>query len=358
MTPREARPLTGALRTNDLFPFPYPFLYKYGMSSNLKIGGIELATPVLLAPLAGYTDLPFRTVVRSFGGVGMAFTEMLNPPSMLRSKNRHREHLLATSPDDSPLGYQIYGNEPDVMVECAKWLVSERGAPLIDINMGCPQKKISGRGAGAGLLRTPELAVTIARRVVEAVSVPVTVKVRLGWHNADVAAELARQMEAVGIAAVTVHGRTKAQRFAGQSDLDGIRGVVEAVPRIPVIANGDVVSVETAREMLRRTGAAGIMIGRQALKEPWVIRDVARDLAGEAPVPPPTREERIELMMRHFEDNLRLYGDRYGVPVFRKWLPRYFSSLGMPRSALASVMDIRDPAEWRELVPRMMRGGG
>lgn len=305
--------------------------------------------------MAGYTDLPFRLIVRSFGGVGLAFTEMLNPTSLLRGGGKKRKWLLVTTPEDRPLGHQVYGKDPALMAEAAKWL-EDQGATLIDINMGCPQKKISGRGAGAGLLKTPAKAVEIARRIIEAVKVPVTVKIRLGWENADAATHLAAELEATGIAALTVHGRTREQRFGGASDLDGIRRVREAVRSIPVIANGDVVSVATAREMLERTGCAGLMIGRQALKEPWIIRDVARDLAGDPPPAAMTPRERADLFDRHFALSADLYGEKLALLFFRKWVPQYLRGFSIERPVLASLQQITDSDALKSRVREVMLG--
>jgi tRNA-dihydrouridine synthase B len=319
------------------------------MTTSLSIGSLVLESPVLLAPMAGYTDLPFRLTIRSLGGLGLAFTEMLNPTSLLHGRSKAREHLLATCPEDRPLGYQIYDKDPELLARAAQWLV-ERGAPLIDLNMGCPQKKISRRGAGAGMLKTPARAVEAARRVVESVPVPVTVKMRLGWDNANVAVELAREMEKVGVAAVTVHGRTRMQGFSGKADLDAIRCVVEAVERIPVIANGDIVSPAAAREVFAKTGCAGIMLGREPLKNPWVIRDIARDLRGEPPLPPPSREERLAFLLRHFEMTAAEYNEAVAVVLFRKWVPQRLKGLSVPRPVLAELQGIKDPGEWRRRI--------
>ena len=324
------------------------------MRKTLQIGSLAIESPVLLAPMAGYTDLPFRLIVRSFGGLGMAFTEMLNPVSILRGREKKVKYLLATAPDDQPLGYQIYGKDPAQLAEAARWL-ADHGAPLIDVNMGCPQKKISGRGAGAGLLRKPDLAVDIVRRVVEVVRVPVTVKIRLGWDNAQTAVDLAKEFEQLGVAAITVHGRTRVQKFEGKSDWEAIASVRAAVEEVPVIANGDVVSVESAREVVRITGCAGIMLGRHPIKEPWIIRDIARDLNGELPLPPPNREEHLALMLKHFELCAGLYGDRMTVLQFRKWVPQYLKGKSVPRPTLAALQQIKDAGELRKRLSEVMR---
>lgn len=319
----------------------------------LTIGSFKLESPVLLAPLAGYTDLPFRMAVRSFGGLGLAFTEMLNPSSLLHNGGKIIKQLLSTEPGDRPVSYQIYGNDAALLAQGAQWLV-ERGAELIDINMGCPQKKISGRGAGAGLLKTPELAVKIAEDVVHAVKVPVTVKIRLGWDDPAVGLTLAKEFERVGVAAVTVHGRTRLQRFAGQADWDGIRAIVEAVRTIPVIANGDITSPAVAREVFAKTGCAGVMLGRQPLKEPWIIRDITRDLRGEPPLPPPSAAERLAVMLEQYDRSVPIYSERVALLLFRKWTFRYLRSLGIDKTVIVPILHIEDPVEWRKQVTDVM----
>ena len=303
--------------------------------------------------MAGYTDLPFRLIVRSFGGLGLSFTEMLNPASLLRGREKKIKTLLATSPKNRPLGYQIYGKDPNQLAEAARWL-ADRGAPLIDVNMGCPQKKISGRGAGAGLLRKPDVAVEIVRRVIETVNVPVTVKIRLGWDNAHVAVDLSKEFERLGAAAITVHGRTRMQQFAGKSDWDAIADVRGAVDKVPVIANGDIVSVESVRQVFKITGCAGIMLGRQPIKEPWIIRDIARDLNDQPPLPPPSREEHIALMLKHFELCVDLYGEKLAVLQFRKWTPQYLKEKPIPRTTLAALQQIKGAVELKERMAEVM----
>ena len=291
--------------------------------------------------MAGYTDRAFRLCVRELGGLGLAFTEMLNPGSLLRGGGRRKRTLLATSPEDRPLGYQIYGKDPALLADAARW-VQDRGADLVDVNMGCPQKRIVGQGVGAALLKTPGRAVEIVRQIRKAVTIPFTAKMRLGWDNAGTAAELARAFEAEGVDAVTVHGRTRAQGYGGRSDIEAIRGVAQSVARIPVIANGDIVSVETARDVFARTGCGGIMLGRHPIKEPWIIRDIARDLLGRLPLAPPTRAEHLSFALRHLDRCVDLYGERIAVVQFRKWNPQYLKGLAVDRATLVRLQRIAD----------------
>jgi len=313
----------------------------------LCIGGLRLASPVLLAPMAGYTDLPYRLCIRRLGGVGLAFTELLNPASLLRGGGRKRAQLLATDPADAPLGWQLYGNEPALLAEAAQWLVA-RGARLLDINMGCPQKKISGRGKGAGLLRDLKLAERVAAAVVSAVAVPVTAKIRLGWdRDHPVAVPLARVLEAVGVAAITVHGRTRAQGYRGKADWVAIGEVVAAVDRIPVIGNGDVDTPDRAQNLLAVTGCAGLMVGRALLKNPWLIRDIARRLEGKRALPAPGRAQWLRFSQAHFRRMTGLYGERIAVVLFRKWLAQYAQGLGLARARLQALYQMREPGAFK-----------
>lgn len=314
----------------------------------LKIGSLSLATPVLLAPMAGYTDLPFRSVIRPLGGIGLAYSEMISPESILYGKGKRRDELLATTDEDRPLAHQIYGTNPHLMAEAARWL-EEHGAILVDINMGCPQKEITSAGAGAGLLKSPTEAVRLAERVVSAVSIPVTVKLRLGWDEGSmVAVGIAREMARVGVAAITIHGRTREQRFSGEASLDGIRRVVEAVDRIPVIGNGDVTTPEAGFLMLQQTGCAGIMLGRGATKNPWLPRDLWRALQGLPPLPQPTQSERLALLREQFERSRVHYGETYCVPIFRRWIAERARSLGWDREKMVHILKIGDIDEFRQ----------
>ncbi|MFN2352745.1 MAG: tRNA dihydrouridine synthase, partial [Kiritimatiellia bacterium] len=239
----------------------------------MKVGALRLEAPVLLAPMAGYTDLPFRQSVRAITPHPfLAYSEMVEPHSILRGGGKKRAALLACDRTDQPLAWQLYGTDPAMLAEGAQWLVENRQAIMLDINMGCPKRKIARRGAGAGLLLDVDLALEIARRVVEAVKVPVTAKLRLGWEVGDLTAlHLAPALAQTGLAALTIHGRTGLQGYSGRADRAAIRRIVEVVPDIPVIANGDVNSPQSALAMREETGCRGIMIGRAALHNPWLI---------------------------------------------------------------------------------------
>jgi nifR3 family TIM-barrel protein len=316
--------------------------------SPLRIGGFTAAQPLLLAPLAGYSDLAFRIGIRPLGGVGLAYTEMISPGGLFRGKGKKRNALLATSAEDRPLAYQIYGANVETLCAAARW-VAEQEAVLVDINMGCPQRKIATHGAGAGLLINPDTAVAIAARVVESVKLPVTAKLRLGWDpDSIVAPALAAALENVGIAAITIHGRTRSQGYSGTADLDAIRAVVQAVKRIPVIGNGDVTSPPAARRMLTHTGCAGLMIGRGAMANPWLMRDIWNDLSGAPPAPPPTRAEWLAYMQAHFERMQGLYGAETATVLYRKWIVQYVRKLLPDRRTMVRWLQIRDPEEMKK----------
>ncbi len=312
----------------------------------VMIGPLTLSSPVLLAPMAGYTDLPFRMTMRKLGGLGLAYTEMLDPKSILRGGGQKRTAILATSPEDRPLGWQLYGTDAALLADAARWL-ADRGAALIDINMGCPQKKISRRGSGAGLLKTPREAVRLAAQIVKAVSIPVTAKLRSGWETRATAAEMAAALETAGIAAITIHGRTGLQKYSGQADWTAIRDVVRQVRSIPVIGNGDVATPAMARAMLAETGCAGIMVGRAALGNPWIIREIHAALTGQ-PCAQPTRRERWDFMRRHFEELLAFQGARIGTLAFRRWLPQYARELQIEKKTMIAWLQLRQPDELRQ----------
>ncbi len=316
----------------------------------LNIGPLAFDTPILFAPLAGYSDFAFRMSLRALGGLGFAYTEMLSPASLLIGKARRLKSLTATSADDWPLGHQIYGAHYDTLCAGAV-LLEQRGARLIDINMGCPQRKISVQGAGAGLLRDPKEAIRIAAGVVNAVSIPVTVKLRLGWDTENlVAHEMVPELEAAGVAAITIHGRTRCQGFSGEADLQGIRTVVQAAKRIPMIGNGDITSPAAALKMFEVTGCSGIMLGRGPLKNPWLIRDIWNEMRGEPAAPPPTRAEWVDFAGAHFERMIELYGPLGATRLYRKWIPQYLRRMLSGRRHLVEMMQLEDAVEMQHAI--------
>ncbi|MDA0833330.1 MAG: tRNA dihydrouridine synthase DusB [Planctomycetota bacterium] len=298
----------------------------------LQYGSLSLKTRFLLAPLAGYTNLPFRRIVRELGGVGLATTDLVNARGLL-TENPGSTFLISTAPDDSPLSVQIFGNEPSVMAEAAQYLEA-RGYASIDINMGCPVDRITKGGAGASMMCRVDQTIGLVQCVVEAVRIPVTVKMRLGWDETQLTApRFAREFEQVGVAAITIHGRTRAQGFSGTVDRDGIRQVVAAVDRIPVIGNGDIRSIADAERMFRETGCQGIAIGRGALANPWFFRQLSEWETTGTVTPPGGFDDRLSLLHRQFLHLEELLGAHKAVSSFRKMGHWYLKSMRV-RSAL------------------------
>jgi nifR3 family TIM-barrel protein len=328
-----------------------------GWDRPLRIGSVELASRFTLAPLAGYTNLPFRLSVRDVGGVGLCTTDLVNTRAILQGARRTME-LLATRPEDRPLAVQIYGSSPDDMAAGAKW-VEEYGATLIDINMGCPVRKVVRGGGGSAMMcDTTGATVDLVARVVAAVKIPVTVKMRLGWDADNLTAPyFAREFERVGVAAVTIHGRTREQGFSGSVNLDGIRAVVEAVERIPVIGNGDVRSIRDADRMLRETGCAGVAIGRGALANPWFFRQLNSWLATGRAGPRGTYGERIDFMLTHFRRLIDWRGEWPACVQFRKMAAWYCKALRAGK-AIQQVLVLLDKPETLHEIAERLRDQG
>jgi nifR3 family TIM-barrel protein len=324
----------------------------------LRIGSVRLAHPLLLAPIAGYCDLPFRLLCREQGGVGLASTDLLNCHSVLRE--RPRAHRLAAScPVDRPLCMQLYGSDRDPLPEAARWAV-DHGAAVVDINMGCPVDKVCKKNGGSLLLRDVEGTTRLAERVVEAVArddVPVTAKIRLGWdERSRVGPDLARRLEAAGIAAITVHGRTTAQRFRGAVDLDGIAAVVAAVDRIPVLGNGDVRAPEDVAAMMRRTGCHGVMIGRGALRAPWIFRRAAALLATGDAGPEPTTVAKLDVILRHLDLLVTHAGEAAAVRCLGQRMSWYGKTMGHVKPLKEAIRLARSTDEMRAAL-RAWRAG-
>ena len=264
----------------------------------MKIGKLNLSNPVILAPMAGVTDQPFRRLVREMG-CGLVYSEMVSDMGLIYQNERTLE-MLRIEADERPVALQIFGSEPEEMAKAAK-IVAAVKPDTIDINMGCPAQKIVKNGEGSALMKTPELAYRIMAAVVDAVEIPVTVKIRSGWNLSNInAVEMAGLAEKAGVAAVAVHGRTREQFYSGQADWGVIKEVKESVS-IPVIGNGDIRSPQDAVRMLEETGCDAVMIGRGAQGNPWLFRQIVRYLEDGVLLPGPTLEERIDMVLRHLD---------------------------------------------------------
>jgi tRNA-dihydrouridine synthase B len=315
----------------------------------MRIGPYELATNVILAPMAGVTDRPFRQLCRSMGA-GLAVSEMVTSNSLLYGSVKTRRRADHEG-ETSPVSVQIAGADPILMAEAARVNVAG-GAEIIDINMGCPAKKVCNVLAGSALLRDEGLVGRILEAVVRAVDAPVTLKIRTGWDKAQRnALRIARIAEQAGIRALAVHGRTRACMFGGEAEYETIAAVKAAVG-IPVIANGDIDDPEKARRVLEVTGADGVMIGRAALGYPWIFREVCAYLATGQRTPPPAIAEVHRVLLAHVDELHTFYGERAGVPIARKHIGWF--TKGLPNSAAFrhAVFQLANAAEQRAAVDR------
>lgn len=293
----------------------------------IHIGSRLLSSRYFLAPLAGYTHLAFRIMLRRLGGLGLATTDLVQA-QMLLSETRKSMELVATSPEDRPLSVQIFGGVTESIVKAAQWL-QDHGYEGVDLNMGCPMAKINGSGGGARLMCNVDSAVRIVESVIAAVELPVTVKMRLGWDRDNLTApQLAKAFEEVGVAAVTVHGRTRAQGFHGSVDRDGIAATVAAVSSMPIVANGDVRTVEDADLMIRETGCAAVAIGRGAMLDPWIFRKLQDVEEGREPREP-TAAEHVAFLRDHFYLMVDQHAE-YSCRLFRKFAAWYGATLQIP----------------------------
>jgi len=292
----------------------------------LRIGSLVSASRYLLSPLAGYTNLSFRRIVRELGGLGLATTDLVNAKGLLAGSKKSLR-LIETCPEDRPLSVQIFGSDSAAMRDAAQFL-QQHGIDSIDINMGCPVERITKGGSGAGLMCQTDRTVELVRQVVQAVSIPVTVKMRLGWDDERITAPMfARKFEQVGVAAIAIHGRTRAQGFGGGVSLGGIQQVVEAVENIPVIGNGDVRNVTDAARMMAQTGCHGVSIGRGALANPWIFHQLDQWERTGRYEPPGNFLQRLELLRRQLDLLIVQCGIKAGIIIFRRTAHWYLKAM-------------------------------
>ena len=308
----------------------------------MRIGNLEVNNPVALGPMAGVTDLAFRTVCAELGA-NITVTEMVSSRALVY-KDKKSAALLKKN-EGSLCGAQIFGNDPDVMAEGARLALEISGCDFLDINMGCPMPKIANSGDGCGLMRTPELAGEILAAVVKAVDVPVTVKCRLGWDKGSInVLDFTKRMEGNGAAMVTVHGRTRSMLYSGVADWDMIAKVKQQLS-IPVIANGDIVGGETAVKCLKRTGADGIMIGRATFGDPWIFAEVQAALNGNMDYQRPVLKDRIALAVRQFELSEQDHGEHIACLEARKhfaWYLRGVAHSSFYKNQISSLNTMED----------------
>lgn len=298
------------------------------MQMQWKIGNVQMENPFVLAPMAGVTDLPFRTLCKE-QGAGLICMEMVSAKA-ISFHNKNTEALMEIDPSEHPVSLQLFGSEPELMAEVAK-SIEERPFDILDINMGCPVPKVVNNGEGSALLKKPDLIVEIVKKVSSAIKKPLTVKVRIGFENEPVdIVEIAKRVEDAGAAAIAVHGRTRQQYYSGVADWDAIRRVKEAVS-IPVIGNGDVDSPQKAEALIKETGCDAVMIGRAVRGNPWIFREMNHYFkTGEIPERPSVEEVR-EMILRHARAQIEVKGEFTGIREMRKHVAWY--TAGMRHSA-------------------------
>ena len=315
----------------------------------MLFGSLTLQSNLFLSPLAGYTNLPFRLAVREIGGLDLATTDLVNARSLLEN-NPKALKLIQTCPKDRPLAVQLFGSVPEEMRDAALHLES-LGIASVDINMGCPVRKVCRIGGGSAMMMELAKTAVLVKTMVEAVKFPVTAKMRLGWDDDNITApDLARELEQAGASAIFVHGRTREQGFTGIVNLDGIRAVVKAVKTIPIIGNGDVTTPEAARKMLEQTGCAGVSIGRGAFYNPWIFLHTHHYLRTGELMPEPSFAQRVQVMCRHLDLMVEVFGEEYGCRMFRKVAPWYAKRFGPANEFNKRVVRVSSRPEFLEIL--------
>ena len=323
---------------------------------DVSYGSLKLGSRYLLSPLAGFTTLSFRRIVRNIGGVGLATTDLVNCRALL-SQNERTMQMIETHSEDQPFAVQIFGSETQYMVEAAQFL-QERGVATVDINMGCPVKRIAGAGSGAGMMCNTDSTITMVQKIVESVQIPVSVKMRLGWDDQNLTAPFfAREFEQVGVCAVAIHGRTREQGFSGSVSIPGIRKVVEAVSRIPIVGNGDVRNVADAATMIRETGCHAVSIGRAALANPWIFRQLDEWERTGSYSPAGTFEERLDLMVQQYSFIEERHGPDRAIIIFRKMAHWYLKGMQIRKKLRGEFQFVKTREEFDAILKRIREEG-
>jgi len=296
----------------------------------MKIADLKIKPEVFLAPMAGVSDYPYRQLIREMG-VDLIYTEMVSSKGYEYGNKRTAELIDFDKGENGKIAVQIFGEDPEFMARAAEGISTDYNIDIIDINMGCPARKIVKNGAGSALMKEPDLAFEIIKAAVDAAKVPVTVKLRSGWDENNInAVEIAKISEAAGAAAVAVHGRTRSQFYKGQADWNIIKKVADSV-EIPVIANGDIFSAKDAESIFTKTNCDGIMIGRGAQGYPWIFKEIIEYLNNGKLIAPPSNTEKIEMALHHLKLAVDYYGERHGIPIMRKHISWYLK--GMPNAS-------------------------
>ncbi len=315
----------------------------------IQIGSLEINSYVYIPPMAGVTDLAFRKMVRLFDKETLIATEMVSSKALMFNPN---QSLMKLSPDEHPIGIQLFGHEPDVMAKAAL-LAEKQGADFLDINMGCPAPKITKGKDGAALMREPALAVEIVKAVIGAVKIPVTVKMRLGWNDCEKnAPDLAARLEGVGVCAFTVHGRTREQGYTGNADWNAISQVKKIVS-VPVFGNGDVKTPHDALRLLEVTSCDGVAIARATMGLPWLSMQINQFLKTNTFSPDPTNEEKLDLALKHLDELIKIKGEVVGIREARRHLINYTKSMPHATEFRGKLSQVNSREEVHEYLTRL-----